>query len=393
MRPPHFKLFGKISNYFLICEIISYLYTMKLTLKIKLLPTNEQVNLLLDTMEEANAVCNAISDVAWEKRIFNNFKLHHEVYHLYKVTFKLSSQILIRCIAKVADAYKLDKKAKREFRPLGGIGYDSRIMTYKPNNVVSLWVIGGRIKIPFVCHNKNYLPYIKGEADLVYKKGKFYLFQTVDVPEEEIKDIETFLGVDFGQTDIAVLSDGTNYNSEQLKEVRKKYSKTRASVQSKGTKGSKKLLKRLSGRERRFVSINNHTISKQIVAKAKAENKGIAIEDLSKIRFTAKPKSKAQKTELNRWSFYQLRQFLTYKAMLNGVKLVVIPPAYTSQTCSVCKHTGTKENPFRKGKKFVCANCGHVADADINAAHNIAAWGVAVIAPEKNNMFCSLHSC
>lgn len=365
---------------------------MKLTLKIKLLPTDEQCNLLLETMKEANAVCNAISDVAWVKRIFNNFKLHHEVYHSYKATFNLSSQMIIRQIAKVADAYKLDKKTKRTFKPLGSISYDNRIMTYKPNDIVSLWVIGGRIKIPFICHNRNYLPYIKGEADLVYKKGKFYLFQTVDIPEDDINDVEEFIGVDFGQTDIAVLSDGTNYNSKQLKEVRKKYSKIRASVQSKGTKGSKKLLKRLSGRERRFVSINNHTISKQIVAKAKTKNKGIAIEDLSKIRFTAKPKSKTQKTELNRWSFYQLRQFLTYKAQLNGIKLVVIPPAYTSQTCYVCNHIGTKENSFRKGKKFACTNCGNIADADINAAHNIAAWGVAINTPEKSTMYCSLHS-
>ena len=36
---------------------------MKLTLKIKLLPTDEQANLLLETMKEANTVCNAISDV------------------------------------------------------------------------------------------------------------------------------------------------------------------------------------------------------------------------------------------------------------------------------------------------------------------------------------------
>ena len=45
---------------------------MKLTLKIKLLPTDEQANLLLDTMKEANTVCNAISDVAWKKKIFND---------------------------------------------------------------------------------------------------------------------------------------------------------------------------------------------------------------------------------------------------------------------------------------------------------------------------------
>lgn len=366
---------------------------MKLTLKIKILPTDEQAKALLNTIKEANACCNAISEIAWDKRVFNQFKIHHEVYHQFKSKFNLSSQVLVRCISKVCDAYKLDKKNKRKFRTLGSITYDSRILTYKSDSIVSVWTVGGRIKMPFICHNKKYLPYIKGEADLVFNKGKFYLFQTVEIPDEEIKDVEEFIGVDFGQTDIAVLSDGTNYNSGQLKKVRKKYSKTRASVQSKGTKGAKKLLKRLSGRERRFVSINNHTISKQIVAKAKEQNKGIAIEDLSNIRKTAKPKSKQQKTELNRWSFYQLRQFLVYKSLLNGVKLVAIPPAYTSQTCSVCQHIGTKENPFRKGKNFTCQNCGHVADADVNAAHNIAAWGVAVNTPEKSTMFCSLHSC
>ena len=171
---------------------------MKLTLKIKLLPNEEQADLLLETIKETNAVCNAISEVAWSKRIFNNFKLHHEVYHSYKATFKLSSQCLIRAIAKVADAYKIDKKVKRTFRSLGSIAYDSRIMTYKPDNIVSLWCIGGRQKIKFVCHNPSYLPYIKGEADLVYKKGKFYLFQTVDIPEEDIDDVESFVGVDFG---------------------------------------------------------------------------------------------------------------------------------------------------------------------------------------------------
>ncbi|HSH44620.1 MAG TPA: hypothetical protein VK966_02120, partial [Longimicrobiales bacterium] len=74
------------------------------TLKIKLLPTDEQVNLLLDTMKEANTVCNAISDVAWQEKIFNNFKLHHKVYHSYKATFQLSSQMLIRQIARTTRA-------------------------------------------------------------------------------------------------------------------------------------------------------------------------------------------------------------------------------------------------------------------------------------------------
>lgn len=360
---------------------------MKLTLKIKLLPTDEQANLLLETMKDANTVCNAISDVAWSKRIFNNFKLHHETYHAYKSTFKLSSQVLIRCIAKVADAYKLDKKVKREFNPLGSIGYDSRIMTYKPNNIVSLWAIGGRIKIPFVCHNPDYIPYIKGEADLVYKKGKFYLFQTVDVPEEDIDDVESFVGVDFGLVSIATLSNGKEFNSKKLQDYREKRQKVRSSVQSKRTRGSKKLLKRLSGRERNTASIINHTIAKQIVHHAKEENKGIALEDLKGIRFSSLKKGKKFRTRVGKWSFNQLRQYISYKAILNGVPMVLVNPRYTSKTCNKCHHIGN-----RKGKVFECNNCGNNMDADVNASINIATLGAIVNLPGKSSMYsCALH--
>ena len=361
---------------------------MKLTLKIKLLPTDEQVNLLLETMKEANAVCNAISDIAWQEKFFNNFKLHHRVYHAYKATFQLSSQMLIRQIAKVADAYKLDKKTKRAFKPLGSIAYDSRIMTYNPNNVVSLWCIGGRQKIDFVCHNLDYIPYIKGEAGLVYKKGKFYLFQTVDVPEEDVEDVEEFIGVDMGLLEIASLSNGKNFSSKKLNDYREKRQKVRSSLQSKGTKGSKKVLKRLSGKERTTSTIINHTISKQIVQLAKSEGKGIAIEDLKGIMFSASKKGKKFRTRVGKWSFNQLRSFLTYKCLLNGVKLVVVPPAYTSKTCSNCFHIGN-----RQGKKFTCNNCNSVFDADENAAKNIALLGASVNSPEKPSMlYCQVHS-
>lgn len=363
---------------------------MKLTLKIKLLPTTEQADLLLETIRETNIVCNAISDVAWSKKVFNNFKLHHEVYHVYKSTFRLSSQMLIRSVAKVADAYKLDKKTKRTFRPLGSIAYDARIMTYKPDNVVSLWCIGGRQKINFVCHNPAYLPYIKGEADLVYKKGKFYLFQTVDVPEQDVDDIEEFIGVDFGLTDIVVTSDGVKHSADWINSYRGQKQKVRSSIQSKGTRNSRKLLKRLSGKERTTATIINHTIAKSIVKSAKDQGKGISIEDLTNIRFTSKRRNKKFRTKLGRWSFGQLRSFLTYKAALNGVKLVAVEPHYTSQTCHSCKHIGKRNN-----KLFKCTNKNcevDVLDADYNASQNIASLGRAVNhAGRWNDMCCTVH--
>jgi putative transposase len=368
---------------------------VKLTLKIKLLPSDEQAKSLLQTIKEANRACNLISDIAWEQKAFQQFKLHNASYHTIKSATNLSSQVIVRCISKVADAYKLDKKTQRTFKPLGSISYDSRILTYKPNNIVSIWSIGGRLKMPFVCHNPNYLPYIKGEADLLFRKGKFYLFQTVDVVEEDVNDVETFLGVDFGLTDIAVTSDGKKHSAEWLNQYREKRQKVRSSIQSKGTKGKTqsckrgcaKLLKRLKGKERTTATIQNHTIAKHIVQSAKEQGKGIAIEDLTNIRFTSKRRSKKFRTKLGRWSFWQLRSFLEYKSVLNGVKLVVVEPAYTSKTCSTCHHIGNRNN-----KSFKCNNCGNNMDADVNASLNIATLGAVVNSPEKQGMYsCSVH--
>jgi len=171
---------------------------MKLILQIKLKPDNEQKKFLLDTIKEANVVCNTLSEYAFENRIFNRFRLQKDKYHPIKKSFNLSAQMLIRCIHKVSSAYKLDKKKQRVFKPLGAITYDSRILSYNiEKRIASIWSVDGRLKIPFIPYPEKYLPYIKGEADLIYRKGKFFLFQTCEVPEEDIKDVEEFLGIQF----------------------------------------------------------------------------------------------------------------------------------------------------------------------------------------------------
>lgn len=359
---------------------------MKLVLKIKILPTKEQHRILLDTMEEANKACGYISDIAWENKVFNQFKIHHLCYDDIRQKFNLSAQMTVRCISKVADAYKLDRKKKREFRAHGSVSYDARILSYKDDSI-SIWTTDKRQKMSFVCHNREYIPYIKGEADLVFRKGKFFLFQTVDVPEKGIAHSEKFVGLDFGIVDIVCTSDGKTYSSDALNEYRAKRLRIRGSIQSKGTKGSKRLLKRLSGREKTTATIINHTISKRIVSEAKERGVGIAIEDLRNIRNSSKRRNKTFRRKLNSWNFGQLRAFLSYKCALSGVQLVVVEPAYTSKTCSHCHHIGERHN-----KSFKCKHCGNDMDADINAARNIALLGVVVNQPEKSDMYsCALH--
>lgn len=352
---------------------------MKLTLQIKLLPTEEQANILLETIKQANLACHRISEFAFKQKIFNNFKLHQALYHTLKAENILSAQMLVRCFGKVAQSYKANKKTLHVFRPLGAVAYDGRILSYKGTQA-SIWTVGGRLTIPFACHNPKYLPYIKGEADLVTRKGKFYLFQTVEISDTDIEDVEDFIGVDFGVNNIATLSDGTNFSSDSLNAVREKYQRTRSSVQSKGTRGSRKLLKRLGGRERRFATIINHTIAKRIVEKAVSQGKGIAIEDLTGIRESMKVR-RSQRRKHHSWAFYQLRQFLSYKSVLSGVPLVIVDPHNTSRTCSRC---GCIDKKNRKTQAdFQCVQCGFSLNADINAAINIAKLGLSVNQPEN----------
>ncbi len=369
---------------------------MKLTLKLKLNPTDTQKELLLATIKEANAGCNSISESAWESKVFSQFKLHKQVYYTVKETFKLSSQMIVRCISKVADSYKLDNKSIRTYKPLGSIAYDSRILSYNIiKKAASIWTLQGRQKIEFSCYNPDYLPYIQGEADLAYIKGKFYLLQTIDLPSDKEETVSEFIGADFGITDLCVLSTGKTFASKQLNKYKIKSQKVRSSLQSKCTKNAKRILKRLSGKEKRTQTIINHTISKHIVRLAKQQEKAIVVEELKGIRRSLNgPRcqgrwqvqfSKKQKGLYNKWSFYQLRSFIEYKAQLQGVPVIVVNPAYSSKTCNACFHIGNG-----KSKSFKCLNCGLDTDADVNAAKNLSVMGLAITQPESSPLFCAV---
>jgi len=339
---------------------------MKLTLQIKLLPTKEQAQSLLDTMKVSNVACNKISDVAWEKREFNQFRLHHLIYRIIRDSSNLSAQMVVRCISKVVNAYKPDKKSKRVFKPTGAITYDIRILSYKEDSI-SIWSIDNRLRIPFICHNPKYLPYIKGEADLICKKGKFYLFQVCEVPEDNVKDIESFIGVDLGIVNLATTSDGENFSGEEVDTVRKKMTKIKKALQKKGSKSAKRHLKKISGRERRFKKQINHTIAKKIVQIAKDTRRGIALENLKGFRVSVR---KQQREQFGKWSFDELGKFISYKAKLAGIPVSFVNPRNTSRMCSDCGHI-SKSN--RKSQsEFVCQCCGFSCHADLNGAINIS---------------------
>lgn len=345
---------------------------MKLTAKVKLLPSEEQRAYLLRTLERANTACNFASGIAWETKQFSQVGLHKVTYYPIRANYELAAQMAVRCIGKVVDAYKKDKATKRVFKPHGGIAYDSRILNWRiSDQQVSIWTLGGRLAVNFIAgvHHLALLAYQQGESDLVYRKGKWFLYTTCDIPEDTLIDVEGFLGIDLGVVNIAVDSDGEVHSASVVNNVRFRHRRLRSKLQAKGTLGTRRRLKKLAGKERRFASHTNHVISKQIVAKAQGTRRGVALEELTHIRerITAR---KPRRAMLSSWSFLQLRSFIEYKAQRAGIPVVTVDPRNTSRTCPACGHVDKANRPNQS--TFSCVQCGLVGHADHFAAMEIS---------------------
>lgn len=366
---------------------------MKTTLKIKLCPTEAQHALLKQTMIRFNEACNEIAKVAFEEQLASKFKLQKLLYYRIKKEFSLSAQMVVRAIAKVVEAYKRDKKKLCSFKPLGAVVYDQRIMAFKGLEGVSLWTIDGRQTIPMILggYQLDRIGRALGQADLALVGNTFYLLATVDTPEQPPLPPEDFLGVDLGIVRIAVDSDGATFSGEQVDKVRQKYASLRSRLQSADTASNRKRnarrhLKKLGKKEARFRRDVNHIVSKKLVKIAKDTSRGIALEDLKGIRERTSV-WKDQRARHHGWSFFQLRQFITYKALISGVPVCIVDARDTSRTCPECGFVSKKNRPTQD--LFLCRKCGHRDLADRVGALNIRSraivnWPIAVVSLEAS---------
>jgi hypothetical protein len=161
-----------------------------------------------------------------------------------------------------------------KFKKHGSITYDARILTFKglhlPHPQVSITTLEGRqlFNLVIAAYFAGRTNRVQGQMDLVYRKGKFFLYATCDMPEETPLEPDDVLDVD------------------------------------------------LSG-------INSRTTVR-----------------------------KKQRSERLSWAFWQLRSFITYKAALAGVPVILVDQRYTSQRCNACGHT---EKANRKNQaEFEC---------------------------------------
>ncbi len=361
---------------------LGYNPPMKLTVQIQLLPDAEQVIALRETLARFNEAASWLAGCAFELRSANKIELQKLFYKELREKFGLSAQMTVRCIAQVCEAYKRDKNRLPRFRKHASMPFDQRIMCFKGIDRVSLLTLQGRVIVPFVMgkYQAERFTNAKGQCDLVLRQdSKWFLLVTACLPDLAPTPATDFIGVDFGINQLATTSDGEHFTGKDVERIRQKRFALRQTLQHKASKQStggkrpraiRRLCKRTSKREGNFRRTTNHFISKKLVQTAIDTQRGIALEDLSGIRQKIEQRfRKSERAKVSGWSFFELRQCITYKAQLSGVYVVLVDPRNTSRTCSACGHCA-KENRKTQAE-FVCVNCHHCLNADLNAAINI----------------------
>jgi len=349
---------------------------MKLVVNLQLQPAKQQAKSLKDTLERCNAACNAISDRGFKAGRTHKYDMQQMLYHDIREEFDLTAQAVIRCLAKVGDAYAAAKANHDEleepisFRKHAAQPYDDRILRFAAGDTVSIRTVTGREKIPFVCGDRQRALFAcrKGEVDLMLVRGKWYLACVCEIADPDQIESKDVLGVDLGVVNIAFDSDGRSYTGATVEAARQKYNRRRSDLQKGGSKAAKRKLKKLSGKEARFRKHENHRVSKEIVATAERSRRALGLEDLTHIRKRVKA-TRAQRNRLSSWSFAQLRRFLTYKAVRAGIVVILVDPRDTSRGCPECGVADKRNRPTQS--RFSCVGCGHQEAADSVGVRNI----------------------
>ena len=184
--------------------------------------------------------------------------------------------------------------------------------------------------------------------------GKYYVnlvwFKEV-LPRTEGSSV----GIDLGYNKLITTSNKEVIGTE-LKELYKKISNKK--------QGSKNFKDLLTHRD----NLINFYVNQIDIS----ELKTMVIEDLVNVKHKSELHKKIN-NKLQRWSYRKTIDKISRTCEVNGIELVKVSPAYTSQTCSCCGHI---DKDSRKLEDFHCVSCGYEIDADINASINIHNRGI-----------------
>ncbi|MES3516807.1 MAG: transposase, partial [Natronomonas sp.] len=315
-----------------------------------------------------------------EDAIYDDLRDETDELHanLVQKAIKRATDDIDNCVDRLAEGENTSKPEYDTF----SIVYDKRAATYYRDKV-SLATVNGRVECAYdLPENPDGTPHgeyllnedysfststvhYDSEADAFYLHAAMERELDVDSPEKA--EHSKVLGVDCNVDDhTTVTSTGAFVgNADYLNHQRREFEKRRASLQQTGTRSAHLTYQRIGDRFGRWSENYLHRCSNEIVAEAKRhECTHIAFEGLEQIRERISDGKKFQQ-----WAFNTLQKIVEYKASEHGIAVATVEPSYTSQQCSKCGCT-LEEN--RDSQHFECLDCGYTANADYNAAKNVA---------------------
>lgn len=342
-----------------------------ITYNAKLSGSKEDINLLMSLMEEYRIVVNKASVVQFQNGFKSITEIHNAFYYPTREEHKdFPSQMVIKAEQESLSTYRTIKSNKHaikkpfEKRNLS-VRLDKRLFSKTSNkNEIKITTKEGRKTFSLMLYPK--LQELMDKYDYVdplvfVRKGELFVSLSFNNDVKQQKE-SLCLGVDLGIRRVATCSDGRLIIDKKFNAEKRTLRYLKRCLQSKGTKSSRKHLKKLKHKERNKNKNQTHLVANEIL---RTSANIIALENLKGIK--AKKHKKENKNAISQVPIFELRRVLTYKAENVGKRVCLVSPAYTSQIDNV---SGIKEG-IRKGCRFY-AKSGLVYDADINAAINIA---------------------
>ena len=404
------------------------------TMKLHIHPDTEAVSLFENLTIRYASACDAVSEYVFDNGFILNFmSLQERLYNHIRETFGLKSQMTISVFKTVTARYKTVKeqlfqkpykykdehgkwqyitrtlewlqKPVRFRRPQADLVRNRDYSFTDNGTMLSINTLGKRVKVSFdipECFEEYFdrsaeNPWSFGTAKLVSLNGEWYLHipMTREVPDSSAGTApQHVVGIDRGLRFLVTTYDeqgDTEFISgKEILDKRQTYNDVRAELQEKGTKSAKRVLKRLSGRENRWMSDVNHQISKALVDRYGSDTLFV-IEDLTDVSFSddnLQSRDSSGRNELRSWTFYQLEQYLTYKAQERGSEVLKVPADYTSQRCPKCGRIH-KDNRHHDIHEYVCDSCGYRSNDDRVGAMNLYTLGTMYVSGDANPRFGS----